>query len=134
MNRGVSTLLKQARDARETEALYRACLLYQQAADLCALSQNLSDRAFALRHTSDLNRELGRFGDALAIAQEAESIYRNGEGNGLDLANCLRLVALAHMRLDDESSALPFWQEAMQLYSQSGVDGGVAECEYYLGL
>lgn len=134
MNGAVSTLLKQARDARETRALERACLLYQQAADLCSLSQNLADRAFALRHVSDLNRELGRFGDALAIAQEAESIYRTGGGNALDLANCLRLVALAHMGLNDEGSALPFWQEARQLYSQSGVDGGVAECEYHLGL
>lgn len=109
-------------------------MLYQRAADLCALSQNLADRAFVLRHVSDLNRELGRFGDALTSAQKAESIYRTGGGNALDLANCLRLLALAHMHLDDADSALPFWQEARQLYSQSGVDDGVAECEDHLGL
>jgi hypothetical protein len=48
MNGAVSTLINQARNARETGALERAFMRYQQAADLCALSQNLEDRAFVV--------------------------------------------------------------------------------------
>lgn len=137
MDAAIALLIKQARETREAGSLERAHFLYQQVADLCASNQYLADRAFALRHMSDLSRELGRFEDALATAREAEAIYRVGLGklgNELDRANCLRLVALAHLNLDDERSAIPFWHEAMHIYAQAGVAAGVAECEHHLGL
>ena len=79
---------------------------------------------------SDLARERGSVAEALSSAAEAVAIYRSQpEVRPLDLANALRLNALA---LDDggrAAEARPLWEEARDLYATAGVTAGVQEAD-----
>ena len=84
--------------------------------------------AHAQRHVSDLARERGFVDEALSAAAEAVAVYRAQSGaRPLDLANALRLNALAldAAHRGDEATAL--WQEARGLYASVGVAAGVEE-------
>lgn len=86
-------------------------------------------QAHALRHLSDIDRQAGQAHEALAHAEQAAALYRaNGEDGSLDLANAIRLKALA---LDDlrRPAARAAWIEARDLYAAGSVAAGVAECE-----
>ena len=86
--------------------------------------------AHALRHVSDLARERGSVAEALSSAAEALAIYRSqSEVRPLELANALRLNALA---LDDggrPGEARALWQEARELYATAAVTAGVQEAD-----
>lgn len=73
-------------------------------------------------------RAAGHASEALAHAEQAASVYR-AKGPPLDLANALRLKALAldDLRRPDQAAAV--WIEARDLYAAEGVAAGVAECE-----
>jgi hypothetical protein len=83
--------------------------------------------AFGLRHLADRALHDGRADEALRAAEEAARIYRSIDGRVLDLANSLRLAALAEDALDLDSAAN--WREARTLYQQQNVGAGVAECD-----
>lgn len=87
-------------------------------------------QAHALRHLSDLDREADHPEQALAHAEQAAALYRaNGEGASLDMANALRLKALALDSLRRPVPAEAAWTAARDLYADAGVAAGVAECE-----
>jgi hypothetical protein len=82
---------------------------------------------------SDLARERGSVGEALSSAAEAVAIYRSQPGSRpLDLANALRLNALALSDSGYADEAKPLWQEARDLYASVGVAAGVDEAELRL--
>ena len=85
-------------------------------------------QAHALRHLSDIDREAGRPSEALGHAGQAASVYR-AKGAPLDLANALRLKALALDELRRPEQAAAVWTQARDLYAAEGVAAGVAECE-----
>jgi len=86
--------------------------------------------AHAQRHISDLARERGSVDEALSAAAEAVAIYRLQAGSRpLDLANALRLNALALDAADRREEATPLWQEARGLYASVGVAAGVDEAD-----
>jgi len=86
--------------------------------------------AHAQRHISDLARERGSIDEALAAAAEAVAIYRAQSGSRpLDLANALRLNALALDAANRGGEATPLWQEARGLYASAGVAAGVEEAD-----
>ncbi|PIC01350.1 GNAT family N-acetyltransferase [Caulobacter sp. X] len=89
--------------------------------------------AHALRHLSDLDREAGQPRPALAAADEAVALYRaSPEAADLDLANALRLSALA--REDLGQTATDLWREAGALYMDADVQAGVEEAQRRLNL
>jgi hypothetical protein len=82
---------------------------------------------------SDLERERGAIDEALAAAVEAVSIYRSQPAaRPLDLANALRLNALALTDRAGRTEAAPLWEEARNLYRSEGVSAGVEEAESHL--
>ena len=87
------------------------------------------ERAYDLRHSSDLARLEARAAAALAEATEAADIYFGLPDRGLDLANSLRLKALALDALGRSGEAVVDWTEARRLYVDLGVAEGVAECD-----
>jgi tetratricopeptide (TPR) repeat protein len=87
-------------------------------------------QAHALRHLSDLDRAADHLEQALAHAEQAAALYAaNGQGASLDMANALRLKALALDALRRTEPARQVWTAARDLYADAGVAAGVAECE-----
>jgi len=86
-------------------------------------------RAYDLRHRSDHARHEGRAVEALGAASEAVEIYGSMPDRALDLANALRLKALALDALDQPGEAILDWTEARRLYADLGVAEGVTECD-----
>jgi hypothetical protein len=103
---------------------------YVRAAELARSSGENALLAHALRHVTDLARERGEVALALDAAREAVALYRGpGTGSALDLANALRLAALA---TPAEADARLLWTEARALYSEAGVLVGVADADRHL--
>src|SRR4051794_9239982 len=103
---------------------------YSCAAELARAAGDSTSLAHALRHLSDLSRERGAAAEALTSAREALILYRSDpDSRPLDLANALRLQALALEGLSRREEALPCWREALGLYRQANVAPAIAECE-----
>ena len=107
--------------------------LYAKAADKARAVGAVVPLAHALRHVSDLDREAGHAQPALAAADEAVALYRaSPEATDLDLANALRLGALAREALGQAATDL--WREAGALYMDADVAAGVEEAQRRLNL
>lgn len=107
--------------------------LYAKAADKARAVGAAVPLAHALRHVSDLDREAGHAEPALAAADEAVALYRaSPEATDLDLANALRLSALAREALG--KAATDLWREAGALYQDADVEAGVEEAQRRLNL
>lgn len=122
-----------ARQARTAGHPDQARDLYVEAAERARAVGAVLALAHALRHVSDLDREAGRAEPALAAADEAIALYRaNPDSAALDLANALRLAALAREALGQTSTDL--WREAGALYQDADVVAGVEEALRRLNL
>lgn len=128
MTEAIEAFLAEARQAREEGRTSDSRDGYARAAALSRESHQPLLQAHALRHLSDIDREGGHPSEALAHAEQAASVYRS-KGAPLDLANALRLKALALVDLRRRDQALAVWTEARDLYAAEGVAPGVAECE-----
>ena len=103
---------------------------YARAAALSRESRAPLLQAHALRHLSDLDRQADHLEQALAHAEQAAALYEaNGQGATLDMANALRVKALALDALRRASPARTAWALARDLYDEAGGAAGVAECE-----
>ena len=120
--------LKAARDAKMAGRLSEALASYRFVADSALSTDDEATRAHALRHVSDLARELGDPASAFEAAEEAVRIYRSNGGTPLDLANALRVAALA-CEEGRPGQAARIWREARFLYLESGTPAGVEECD-----
>ena len=118
--------------AREAAAEGRAGDARNSYARAAALSRESGApllQAHALRHLSDLDREADHLEQALAHAEQAAALYAaNGQGASLDMANALRLKALALDSLRRTEPARAAWSAARDLYAGADVEAGVAEC------
>lgn len=122
-----------AQQARTAGHPDRARDLYAKAADKAREVGAVVPLAHALRHVSDLDREAGEAEAALTAADEAVALYRaSSEATDLDLANALRLSALAREALGQAATDL--WREAGALYLDADVEAGVEEAERRLGV
>lgn len=87
----------------------------------------------ALRHLSEILLGRSEPEAALRKADEAVELYRALQpARPLDLANALRLRALALGGGGRADMALTAWREARSLYQAEGVAEGVAECDVHL--
>jgi len=130
MRDGIQGILANARVARNEGRIDDALQGYRQAADLAREHHDRTWLAHALRHVSDVAREAGQAEAALSAGTEAVAILRaNPDAPRLDLANALRVTALAWQSLDQAANAPPLWREARELYAAGQVSAGVEECE-----
>jgi hypothetical protein len=130
MTDAIEAHLTAAREASSEGRAGDARNSYARAAALSRESGAPLLQAHALRHLSDLDREADHLEQALAHAEQAAALYAaNGQGASLDMANALRLKALALDSLRRTQPALAAWRAARDLYAGADVEAGVAECE-----
>ncbi len=133
MAEDIPSILAQAKQARRDQRIADARDLYQRAADAARASPDGLALVHALRHLSELNRELGALERALADGEEAVRLCRATAGTTtLDIANAERVRALAHQLLGHAAPAERGWRDARALYGQAGVAAGVAEADRML--
>lgn len=129
MTDAIRTHLTAAREARAEGRRMDARNAYAQAAALSREGGEALLQAHALRHLSDIDREMGQPDGALAHAEQALALYRaHGGGEEADVPNALRLKALALDALRRREAAVAAWTEARDLYAGIGVTAGVDEC------
>ena len=130
MTEAIEAHLATAREAMAEGRAGDARNSYARAAALSRESGAPLLQAHALRHLSDLDREADHLEQALAHAEQAAALYRsNGQGASPDMANALRLKALALDALRRPAAARTTWGAARALYAAAGVAAGAAECE-----
>ena len=126
-------IVEQSRQDRTEGRLREALKGYERAIDLARAANDMAQRAHAQRHVRELHRELGQHRSAVSAAAEAVALYRQHDGDAsLDLANALRVLALAHGSLGESPAAAASWQEARSLYMAVGVHAGVDECDQHM--
>lgn len=119
--------LRTAGDAAGATAAYRAAAAAAEAAGLPLL------RAHALRHLGELLAEAGEGEAALTAAEAAVTLYRAAPASArLDLANALRVRAIALAALARAAEAAADWRTARGHYAALSIAEGVAECDTYL--
>ena len=134
MTDAIEAHLTMAREAVAEGKAGEARNAYARAAALSRESGAPLLQAHALRHLSDLDREADQLEQALAHAEQAAALYgANGREASLDMANALRLKALALDQLRREAPAIVAWTAARDLYAAVEGAAGVAECEQRLG-
>ena len=125
-----ASMFESARTARNAGRADEAERAYAAAAEHARAANDPLALAHALRHLSDLARERGASDEALTSAAEAVAIYRTQpDSRPLDLANALRLNALALYLAGRAAEAEPLWHEARDLYASSGIAAGVQEAD-----
>jgi hypothetical protein len=134
MSPEITDMLDNARSERNAGRSEAAEQGYSAAAARARAERQQLALGHALRHVSDLARERGSADGALGAAAEAVAIYRaEADARLLDLANALRLNALALTDAGRSAEAATLWQEARELYSSAAVQAGVDEANVYLG-
>ncbi|WP_298097379.1 hypothetical protein [Brevundimonas sp.] len=130
MTNAIEAHLNAAREAAKEGRAGDARNSYARAAALSRESGAPLLQAHALRHLSDLDRAADHLEQALAHAEQAAALYSaNGQGTSVDMANALRLRALALDSLRRAVPAQAVWKAARDLYAGASVGAGVAECD-----
>lgn len=97
-----------------------AVRLYEEAVWGYRATNNPLRLAHTIRHLGDVHHENGRDDIAAPLIEEALAIYRADDPEPLDLANCIRSLAVIR---DDEA----LWEEAHRLYVATNIQPGVDE-------
>lgn len=134
MHEAIQQELDAARQARDQGQQAIALAHFQCAADLARADHDHSTLAFALRHVADIAAELGQAKIAVEAGSEAVAICRLNPEAELDLANALRVNALALEALGQTGEAVALWREARTGYENLAVFDGVDECNAHLGV
>jgi hypothetical protein len=133
MSGDFQAFIEQARQARRDQRPRDSRDWYQRAADVARRAGDPLALVHALRHLSEMNRELGALDRAVAAGDEGVRLCRATPGTTtLDLGNAVRVLALAHQALGQVVQAASHWTEARALYAQAGIDAGVAEADRHL--
>lgn len=118
---------------RDSGRLEAASANYLEAIEVCRDASEPLRAAHALRHLADIERERGNHETAVGSASEAVEIHRqHSEVSSLELANTLRVWALALESHGNSAAATRAWEEALRLYKAEGIEAGVRECEEQL--
>ncbi|HEY4009773.1 MAG TPA: hypothetical protein VGM11_06455 [Acidobacteriaceae bacterium] len=119
----------EAKSARRQGRLSDAQALYEEAAESFQAEQQPARWAHALRHAAEMAVRGGDPGSGLQDAYAVIEYYRSSPPNSLELANALRVLALAEAAAGNRDSACTHWSEARELYVHVGVPDGVAEAD-----
>ena len=132
MHDDIDKALNDGRSSRKRGHLVQAVQHYERAAELARSAKDKHSLAHALRHISDIVREQGEVERALATSVEVVALYRAHGGSVLELANALRVNALALQATGRPDAAMSLWVEVRRLYNDADVEAGVEECDRYL--
>jgi len=128
MHDTIAPLIDQARTNLQRGNGAEALALYRQAADR-AHQPGDADMAHCLRHIGIITLDDNDNESALSAGQEAVAIYRECADDSLELANALRVTALAHSALGATDQAARCWVEARAIYLKLEIASGVAEAD-----
>lgn len=133
MSEGWREIEARAAEASRGGDRARAVELYVEAATKGAdAGEETPGWPHAMRHAAALQRKLGELDAALTNARAVVAFYREQVPLPLEMANALRVLALAHQARGEEESSGSCWTEARALYAQAGVDAGVHEADVRL--
>ena len=124
----INAKLKQAAAAHRTGRSQDAVTLAADALTMARQSDDPLLVAYTLRHTADIQAQLGFFDQSATEISEAICIYReHASDHALDLANALRISAL-----NAERRAHVAWHEAETLYASVDVQAGVNGAQHHI--
>ena len=119
----------EAKSARRQGRLTDATALYEEAAQSFQAEQQPARWAHALRHAAEMAVRAGDGATAVREAQAVLEYYRRSPPNTLEMANTLRVLALAEAAAGERDHACEHWSEARRLYADVGIADGVAEAD-----
>lgn len=123
----------EAKKARREGRPSEARKLYERAAEEYRAQGDLMLWAHSLRHAAELALEEGQSDSATVISGEVIEFYRRSTPQTapetLEMANALRVGALASEASGDKGIACARWEEAKNLYRAGGIAEGVSEAE-----
>jgi tetratricopeptide (TPR) repeat protein len=122
----------EAKSARRQGRLLDATALYEEAAESFRAEKEQARWAHALRHAAELAVRTGDCERGLREAQTVLEYYRSSPPTTLEMANALRVVALAETAAGEKENARAHWSEARPLYMDAGVVDGVVEADRYV--
>jgi tetratricopeptide (TPR) repeat protein len=134
MDDTIAHLIDQARTNLQRGNGAEALALYRQAADRARQSGDADRLAHCLRHIGSISLDHNDHEAALSAGQEAVAIYRDCADDSLELANALRVTALAHSALGATDQAARCWFEARAIYLELAIASGVAEADRWLAI
>ena len=124
----------EAKSARRQGRLSDATALYEEAAESFQAEQQPQRWAHALRHAAEFAL---RAGDGVASLRDARVVleyYRSTPPTTLEMANALRVMAMAEAAAGETDNAMEHWNEARGLYLNAGVADGVLEADRHVAL
>ena len=119
----------EAKSARRQGRLSDATALYEEAAKSFQAEQQLARWAHALRHAAEFAVRAGDCSTGLRDAHTVLEYYRSCPPASLEMANALRVLAMAEAAAGERDTALTHWREARALYMDAGVADGVVQAE-----
>ena len=122
----------EAKAARRQGRLVDATALYVEAAESFRAEHESGRWAHALRHAAELAIKAGDSAAGLRDAQAVVEYYRSSPPTTLEMANALRVAAMAEAATGANASAKQHWSEARALYVDAGVADGVAEADRHV--
>ncbi len=124
----------EAKSARRQGRLSDATALYEEAAESFRAEQQPARWAHALRHAAEFAVRVGDSATGLREAHVVLEYYRSSPPTTLEMANALRVMALAEAAAGEKDSAREHWSEARVLYRDAGIADGVLEAERHVAL
>jgi hypothetical protein len=127
-------LIKMGKSARVEGRVDDALALYVSAVQILEEENDLVKWAHTLRHVAEMQAELKR-GDEARKSIEAVLVFYRAEGTGKrEMANSLRVAALAEEAAGDAAAGKVFWREAAELYAELRLEEGHIEAQREAGL
>jgi tetratricopeptide (TPR) repeat protein len=124
----------EAKSARRQGRLSDATALYEEAAESFRAEQQPARWAHALRHAAEFAIRAGDSVTGLREARVVVEYYRSTPPTTLEMANALRVMALAESSAGERDRAMEHWSEARRLYREAGIADGVLEAERQVAL
>jgi hypothetical protein len=127
-------LIKMGKSARVEGRVEDALALYVSAVQILEEENELVKWAHTLRHVAEMQAALKR-GDEARKSIEAVLVFYRAEGTGKqEMANSLRVAALAEEAAGDASVGKVFWREAADIYAELRMEEGRVEAQREAGL
>jgi tetratricopeptide (TPR) repeat protein len=124
----------EAKSARRQGRLSDATALYEEAAQSFQAEDQPARWAHALRHAAEFALRAGDSVTGLREAQIVVEYYRGAPPTTLEMANALRVMALAETAAGERDRAMEHWGEARLLYRDAGIADGVLEADRHVAL
>jgi hypothetical protein len=119
----------EAKSARRQGRLSDATALYEEAAESFQAEHQPERWAHALRHAAEFAVRAGDCATGLREARVVVEYYRSTPPTTLEMANAMRVMAMAEMAAGERDSAVTHWIEARSLYMDAGIADGVVEAD-----